>query len=71
MGNFGYPYNDIVICKDSTDYLFNFIDFLKSFSYKQNITTENMHSFYEIFPDHGDLGGLFFVGGREVDFLEN
>ena len=21
MGNFGYPYNDIVICKDSTDYL--------------------------------------------------
>ena len=24
MVNFGYPYNDIVICKDSTDYL-NFI----------------------------------------------
>ena len=21
MVNFGYPYNDIVICKDSTDYL--------------------------------------------------
>ena len=21
MFNFGYPYNDIVICKDSTDYL--------------------------------------------------
>ena len=21
MINFGYPYNDIVICKDSTDYL--------------------------------------------------
>ena len=23
MVNFGYPYNDIVICKDSTDYLHN------------------------------------------------
>ena len=21
MVNFGYPYNDLVICKDSTDYL--------------------------------------------------
>ena len=21
MANFGYPYNDLVICKDSTDYL--------------------------------------------------
>ena len=25
MVNFGYPYNDIVICKDSTDYLHNFL----------------------------------------------
>ena len=24
MVNFGYPYNDIVICKDSTDYLFKY-----------------------------------------------
>ena len=24
MVNFGYPYNDIVICKDSTDYLANY-----------------------------------------------
>ena len=23
MVNFGYPYNDLVICKDSTDYLMN------------------------------------------------
>ena len=23
MVNFGYPYNDLVICKDSTDYLSN------------------------------------------------
>ena len=26
MVNFGYPYNDIVICKDSTDYLTFFYD---------------------------------------------
>ena len=24
MVNFGYPYNDIVICKDSTDYLWSY-----------------------------------------------
>ena len=23
MAKFGYPYNDLVICKDSTDYLKN------------------------------------------------
>ena len=28
MVNFGYPYNDIVICKDSTDYLKTVIDIL-------------------------------------------
>ena len=28
MVNFGYPYNDIVICKDSTDYLHGNIMFL-------------------------------------------
>ena len=27
MVNFGYPYNDIVICKDSTDYLISLKDF--------------------------------------------
>ena len=27
MVNFGYPYNDIVICKDSTDYLHVLQDF--------------------------------------------
>ena len=27
MVNFGYPYNDIVICKDSTDYLMKFEHF--------------------------------------------
>ena len=26
MVNFGYPYNDLVICKDSTDYLCHGID---------------------------------------------
>ena len=26
-----------------------------------------MYSFYEIFPDHGDLGG-FFCGGRVLIF---
>ena len=26
MVNFGYPYNDIVICKDSTDYLWSLED---------------------------------------------
>ena len=30
MVNFGYPYNDIVICKDSTDYLVH--------------TTDNLHN---------------------------
>ena len=30
MVNFGYPYNDIVICKDSTDYLANNIGLLFS-----------------------------------------
>ena len=35
--------------------------FFFNFSYKQNIIKclENMYSFYEIFPDHGDLG--FFL----------
>ena len=51
-------------------YLF-FAD-LKKNSYKQNIIKclelENMYSFYEIFPDRGDLGGLFFCGWRGVDF---
>ena len=28
-----------------------------------------MHSFYEIFPDCGDLGGLFFFGGMGCWFL--
>ena len=28
MVNFGYPYNDIVICKDSTDYLSPYIGLL-------------------------------------------
>ena len=27
MVNFGYPYNDLVICKDSTDYLLNSLNF--------------------------------------------
>ena len=27
-----------------------------------------MHSFYEIFPDRGDLGGLFFEGGGVLIF---
>ena len=31
MVNFGYPYNDIVICKDSTDYLVdNYCVFISS-----------------------------------------
>ena len=29
---------------------------------------ENMYSFYEIFPDRRDLGGLFFVGGGVLIF---
>ena len=29
MVNFGYPYNDIVICKDSTDYLVYYSGFYK------------------------------------------
>ena len=27
-----------------------------------------MHSFYEIFPDHGDLGGFFFAEGGMLMF---
>ena len=27
MVNFGYPYNDLVICKDSTDYLYFVIEY--------------------------------------------
>ena len=33
MVNFGYPYNDIVICKDSTDYL---PTFMVNFGYPYN-----------------------------------
>ena len=29
MVNFGYPYNDLVICKDSTDYLITVKDLSK------------------------------------------
>ena len=37
MVNFGYPYNDLVICKDSTDYLAN-RDFLEN----RNINERNL-----------------------------
>ena len=39
--------------------LFNFADLFLNFSNKRNIIKcfKNMYSFYEIFPDLGDLGG--------------
>ena len=45
MVNFGYPYNDIVICKDSTDYLCqvvnNFVKFVKlTTNYTENSLKE-------------------------------
>ena len=45
MINFGYPYNDIVICKDSTDYLgsiwtLSFGFFMGSFFFIYIITIE-------------------------------
>ena len=39
MVNFGYPYNDIVICKDSTDYL----SLLEYFRYN-NITIKYIYN---------------------------
>ena len=46
-----------------TEFLFNFIDIFKNFSYKQNIIKclEHIHSFYEIIPDCEDLG-VFYSG---------
>ena len=50
--------------KEEAKFKFNFADFFLNFSNKQNIIKclENMYSFYEIFPDRGDLGVFFFVG---------
>ena len=41
MVNFGYPYNDLVICKDSTDYL-NFHQEIEIFS-KRNYANSGGH----------------------------
>ena len=68
MVNFGYPYNDIVICKDSTDYLRDFMNILsKSYqnttsnigvslisftSYSETTYTQSCHQKFNAFGAH-------------------
>ena len=42
MVNFGYPYNDIVICKDSTDYLGKVGLFYRHFVSKKTINAHTL-----------------------------
>ena len=43
MVNFGYPYNDIVICKDSTDYLVMRYGLFESKQYCAYLATTKNH----------------------------
>ena len=48
MVNFGYPYNDIVICKDSTDYLQKYVALYKKFliNYDNSGSSEDISMLY-------------------------
>ena len=43
MVNFGYPYNDIVICKDSTDYLSSLLNMCFNIEYSCHTITNIIH----------------------------
>ena len=45
MVHFGYPYNDLVICKDSTDYLVEYIVFIHV-EYLTTLMNQNTWSLY-------------------------
>ena len=63
MVNFGYPYNDIVICKDSTDYLLWITNFLNN--RKQRVVVDGSFSNYADVesgvPQGTVLGPLLFL----------
>ena len=58
MVNFGYPYNDLVICKDSTDYLAD--DCLLYREIKNNQDQIDMQRDLDALVDWGSTWGMKF-----------
>ena len=75
MVNFGYPYNDLVICKDSTDYLIYLLLLSDSFVNSQEWTisrsvqdlklvTHILINGFVLKPDNSFFLKLFFCGSE-------
>ena len=62
MVNFGYPYNDIVICKDSTDYLEKL--------YNPALFREHFHQYFEMLLHAKLLNLKTFHLCKIKDFLD-
>ena len=66
MVNFGYPYNDIVICKDSTDYL----GWLYCGTSKFKVRTLKCSNFIKIFWDrfgNSHSGSYYYTSVTSVE----